>query len=88
MSCMKLSHATGNVYAVHLASKNLDAAKHVKGIAAFEIDQMAESGMSNLTNTLYMTSMQVRVVVGVLSNVSNIDVNAMIELSKIGSFER
>jgi hypothetical protein len=82
---LKLSHQTGNVYAVHLSTSNLNQVKSVTGIAAFEADQMAESGMPDplANNSIYDKYAGSGVVVGVLSNVSNIDVNAMIDLSKI-----
>ena len=82
---LKLSHQAGNVYAVHLSSSNLNKVNSVKGIAAFEADQMAESGMPDplANNSIYGKYAGSGVVVGVLSNVSNIDVNAMIDLNKI-----
>ena len=84
-SGLTLSHQSGNVYAMRVASEKLALAKDLTGIAALEVDQMAESGVPDPLMNKFMFSKYNNsgVVVGILSNVSNIATDGINELSKL-----
>ncbi|MFT4525655.1 MAG: hypothetical protein ACI85F_001810 [Bacteroidia bacterium] len=84
-SGLTLSHQSGNVYAMHITSDNLSVAQSLMGIAALEVDQMAESGMPDplMNEALFAKYHNSGVVVGMLSNVSNITTDGINELSKL-----
>ncbi len=84
-SGLTLSHRSGNVYAMSIPKQNLDLAKTINGISAMELDQLVESGTPDpLGNRSLVAKYENSgVVVGLLSNVSNIDPNGINKLSKL-----
>ena len=84
-SGLTLSHQSGNVYAMQIASENLAMAKGIKGISALEVDQMAGSITPDplMNEALFAKYHNSGVVVGMLSNVSNITTGGINELNKL-----